>query len=93
MTSYIRSVSTTWEWRMVKIERAAGPESDSARRARKALPVGAATARRTTTVSIRYRGGPEAWWELSSCGRRLRLPGHTSLHDALTWWVEGRPED
>lgn len=77
------SPSTTWEWRRVKISqpaRAAG----TARRRRSPL---AALPRRalndTTTLTVRYRGGPECWWEIRARGVVVRRPGALALHDVL----------
>jgi hypothetical protein len=73
--------STTWEWKRVKIDPplAAPPKQSpkaAARLARRA-------AREPTTLTIRYRGGAEAWWEVKARGRSWRVPGHVALHDVM----------
>lgn len=78
----MRSVSTTWEWRLVKIERAAGPEG-SARRRRSTGIAEPRDWRRRQTLQVKYRGGAEAWWEFSMVGTTVRIPGHICLHDAM----------
>jgi len=40
-------------------------------------------------VSIQYRGGPEAWYEIRARGRIYRFPGSMYLHDALEQINEG----
>lgn len=35
------------------------------------------------TVTVRYRGGAEAWYEVKARGRTWRFPGHVALHDAF----------
>jgi hypothetical protein len=85
--SYTRSVSTTWEWRKVKIQPAARPTGKSALGRRQAT-VAPSFDRRYRTVQVKYRGGPEAWWELATCGYSVRIPGHICLHDALSFLLE-----
>jgi hypothetical protein len=34
-------------------------------------------------VTIVYRGGSEAWWELRARGLVIRRPGHVMLHEVL----------
>lgn len=41
-------------------------------------------------LTVRYRGGPEAWWEVHARGRVWRFPGYVCLHDALSTIYEGR---
>ena len=86
----MRSVSTTWEWRLCKIERAAGP-GGPVRQSRSDSSQPPRDWRRRQTVQVKYRGGAEAWWEFTMPGRTLRLPGHLSLHDAMARLLE-QPE-
>lgn len=39
--------------------------------------------RENLTITVRYRGGPECWWEIKARGETVRLPGYVHLHDAL----------
>jgi len=41
-------------------------------------------------VTISYRGGPEAWWQIEARGRVWRRPGCLALHDVLQEIYEGR---
>lgn len=42
------------------------------------------------TITIRYRGGSEAWWAIEGRGRTWYVPGHLCLHDVLTMVQDGR---
>lgn len=77
----MRSASTRWEWRKVKIEPAARP-----RPAQPAKPsaVKPRSPREPLTVQVVYRGGSEAWWEIRTGLGRFRFPGHLCLHDVLS---------
>jgi hypothetical protein len=86
----VRSVSTTWTWKKVKIEPAARPRSkqppqaaSGSRRAKRPCVDGASLDRRVHTIQVKYRGGPEAHWYIGWVGDSVYLPGHLSLHDAL----------
>lgn len=39
--------------------------------------------REPLTLSIKYRGGPEAWYEVHARGSVGRFPGCVSLHDVM----------
>jgi hypothetical protein len=36
------------------------------------------------SITVKYRGGPEAWYEIHARGSMGRFPGYVSLHDALS---------
>lgn len=85
------SPSTRSRWAYVKIERAAGPgvqgERSEHRSASKASSKMSSDRdlRRRQTVQVKFRGGAECWWELTTIGRTIRVAGHEAVHDALTW--------
>jgi hypothetical protein len=81
--------SATWEFRKVKIERPPGPNTAAARRASFRARLARRDARRPLEATIRYRGGPESWWEISARGRLYRFPGWWALDDVCT--VLNRP--
>jgi len=81
--SYKRSVSTTWEWRKVKIERAAGPDRESAVSGRRRRQGAAALDRRVRTVQVKWRGGSEAWFALNDGRGWIHVPGHRCLYDVM----------
>lgn len=35
------------------------------------------------TISVKFRGGPECWYEIHARGSMGRFPGYVSLHDAM----------
>jgi hypothetical protein len=77
------SVSTTWDWRPVKIsQRPKGPGNG---------PPQASSLRRLTpwprrhriSLTIVSRGGSESWYEIRTRGVVLRVPGHRALEDVM----------
>lgn len=34
-------------------------------------------------MTVKFRGGPEAWYEIHSRGCTGRFPGHVAIHDAF----------
>jgi hypothetical protein len=77
------SASTTWAWRQVKIKPHASATHDSAKRLSRASFVNRIDLRKPVKVTVRFRGGPECWWELQARGRTYRRPGSLALHDVL----------
>lgn len=76
--------STTWTWRRVKLRRPAGGQGDSAADRRHPSALRKRNPREPLQVRVVYRGGPEAWWELSARGVTIRRPGSCALHDVLS---------
>lgn len=87
MRSYKRSISTTWEWRKVKITPAARP-SNGARRRRSAERGAPCFDRRVRHIQVKWRGGVEAHWALNDGRGWMYVPGHVCLHDALAELLE-----
>src|SRR5688572_16927230 len=93
-TPDIRSISTPWAWRRVKIGPAPQANSD---RERSEASQGSLTAwprRRPVTLTLTYRGGPEAFWQIEARGRTWRRPGVIALHDLMVEvmaWQGGIP--
>jgi hypothetical protein len=77
------SASTRWVWKRVKIDPplAAPPRTAAAGVRRK--PVSRWDPRTALTLSVRYRGGAEGWYEVRARGRTIRVPGHVSMHDVM----------
>lgn len=75
--------STRWEWKRVKIEPPARAKGQPPQASALAFRLRRRALRRQTEVLVRYRGGPECWWELQARGRVFRFPGHMALHDVL----------
>lgn len=77
----IRTPSTTFEWRRVKV--AQRPKGT-----RKATPKASPLAPRKLsdgplTLTVTYRGGAEDWWLVQARGRRWVVPGHRQLTDVM----------
>lgn len=39
--------------------------------------------RKALPVTVKFRGGSEAWWEITARGVTVRVPGHTPIHEVL----------
>jgi len=75
--------STRWAFKRVRVGRP--PEATGTVRAQRAhryaLPK--RDPRVPLTVTVKYRGGPECWYEIQARGTVWRFPGWVSLHDAM----------
>ena len=76
-----RLPSTRWEYRRVKI--ATPPQAPGQRGAAAHNFVGLSPLDRREPVhlSIRYRGGAEAWHMVEARGRKVPIPGWMELYD------------
>jgi hypothetical protein len=85
-----KRVSTTWVWKRCKVEAApAQGNKQSAKQSTSGLRV-RRDRWKPTTITVRYRGGPEASW-LFQCGSlSARVPGWMAVEDALSLVVELR---
>lgn len=52
-------------------------------------PLARRNRREPLTLSVKYRGGAEAWYEIKARGRTYRVPGHRALHDVMELINEG----
>lgn len=75
--------STTWEWKKAKIRRPAGGQQHSAPKGRRFFHLPQRDWRRPTTLTIKYRGGPEGWVEIHARGSIARYPGYVCILDIL----------
>lgn len=74
--------STQWKWKRVKITGA--PEAtQTARRRRSFSALSRWDPRTPLPMKVKYRGGPECWYEIHARGAMVRVPGHISIHDAM----------
>ena len=71
-------------WKRVKIRRP--PEAHSGSRPKgdywRRLPP--RNGREPLKVSVKYRGGAQAWYEIHARGGVLRVTGDTALHDVMS---------
>lgn len=84
-----QGVSTTWRSKVDTIRPPAQGHGTAARRASILRRSTKRAAREAITVTLQYRGGEEAWIRIGVRGGVVRLPGHTSLYDALMRCHEG----
>lgn len=82
-TANTRSASTTWAYKRVKVRRPAGGQKPSGPQARRWALRAPRNPREPLTLTIKYRGGPEAWYEVHARGEIGRMPGVTSIHDLM----------
>jgi hypothetical protein len=85
------STTARWEYRKVRLP----PERPQHHSAEGGLPGPRAewNRREPLTLTVRYRGGPEAWVEVKARGTTYRFPGSVCLFDALdaVWRASGGP--
>lgn len=90
----VRPISTTSAWRWAKIRRPPEAEESSPSEASPTRSLLAWPRKRPMSLRVRYRGGPECWWEVTARGRTIRRPGSVCLHDVLAElyaWPGGIP--
>lgn len=78
-----RTPSTTWGWRRIKI--APAPQAEE-HRERSEASLGSLLRwprRKPLTITLKYRGGAECWWEIRARGRTIRRPGYVAVHDLM----------
>jgi hypothetical protein len=75
--------STTWEWRRVKIRRPAGGQKAPQPKAGRWHRFPARDPRVPLTLTVKFRGGPECWYEVHARGSAGRFIGTTSIHDVM----------
>lgn len=75
--------STTWAWKRVRI--APAPQAEGTVRAQRAPLRGLLPwpRRKPMTLTIKFRGGKECWYEIRARGRTIRRPGPIALHDLM----------
>ena len=76
--------STTWEWRLTKIRRPPLGQSGCSPKARRFFHLPSRNPRERLTLTITYRGGGEAWYEIHARGSVGRWPGYVALHDVMS---------
>lgn len=84
-----RSASTTWAWRRVKIASPAGGQRDSAPKALRWRHLSRWDRRRPLTITVKYRGGEECWYEVRARGSMGRFPGVVAIHDVIDEVMRG----
>lgn len=77
------SLSPTWEWKRVKMRRPAGGHSGSQPKAGRWFRRPPRNPREPLTISVKFRGGPECWYEVHARGCIGRYPGYVSIHEVM----------
>lgn len=83
-----RTPSTTWKWELRRVRadaaRQAAQSPEASLRGLQGL-----SRREPVTITLTYRGGGEAWFEIRARGRRIMRPGHEALYDlARELWAD-----
>lgn len=83
------SGSTTWRWEVDKMP--SGTRREGKRPAGSARwgSLSRRDAKSRLTITIKYRGGGEAWYHIEARGRGGAFPGVMSLHDVMREINEG----
>lgn len=77
------SSSTRWEWRQVIVRRPAGGQKPVSPKARRFWSLPPRNPREPLHLTIKFRGGPECWYEVHARGQIVRYPGVRSLHEIM----------
>jgi hypothetical protein len=84
------SVSTTFEWKRVRVSRPPEANSRERRKAPRWFGRPPWNRRDPITLKISYRGGAECWIEVHARGSVGRYPGHTQVIDLMKdIWQDG----
>lgn len=76
--------STTWEWKRVKMRRPAGGQTGRAAPLRRWYLLPPWPPRKPLSLSVKFRGGQECWYEIHARGSSGRVPGTIALHDLMS---------
>lgn len=88
-TTYECSPSTSEVYRWAKILTAPKAPTKQPRRALRRPSLPRWDRRNALTITVRYRGGAEGWYEVRARGRVFRTVGSLALHDVMTSIYEG----
>ena len=77
--------SATWEWRRVKIKPPAQGHQDSAPKGHRWRRLPVRNPRDPLTLTVKLRGGPEAWVEIHARGDLGRFPGYVTIAEVVLW--------
>lgn len=77
------SVSTTYTWKRVKMTPPRRGPTSTAPKAPLRARLSRWNPRDSLTITVKYRGGSECWYELKARGRTYRVPGYVDLHSVM----------
>lgn len=75
--------STTFEWKRCRVKESSAPQGYSTREASSFQLPRPRDPSKPLGVEFRYRGGPEASYDVRFRGRTWRFPGHIMMIDVL----------
>jgi hypothetical protein len=78
------SSSTSWQWKQVKVRRPPEGHSGSQPKAGFWRRFPARNAREPLKITVKFRGGPECWYEVHARGSIGRYPGYICIHDIMS---------
>jgi len=84
-----RSGSTTWRPTIDKLGGSPRQGPAAPKAASRWYRLTRRNARDRLTLTIRYRGGKEAWWNVEARGSSGAFPGYRSIHDVMREINEG----
>lgn len=77
------SSSPRWEYRRVMVRRSAGGQKAPHPKGGRFFGRPPRNPREPLTISVKYRGGPECWYEIHARGCVARFPGYVSIHEIM----------
>lgn len=77
------SSSTTFEWRLVKMSRRRTATGEGASKRLRWHHLPRRNPRDAITISVKLRGGAEAWVEVKGRNGEARYPGHVAIIDVV----------
>lgn len=79
----VRSISTNWEWKKVKMRDPGPPQGSSAAQPLRPWGLRKRNRRKPIWISVKYQGGSDASYWVEFRGTAWRFPGHACLHDVM----------
>ena len=75
--------STRWTWKKVMVSPPPTGRKQQPPKASASPALPARNPREPLTITVVYRGGSEAWYEIKARGRTYRRPGYLAIHDVF----------
>jgi hypothetical protein len=83
LEAYIRSGSTPYEWKRVKVRPKPAGRANRAAGASRFYGLTRRDSKTALDIKIKYRGGAESWWLIETRGRTAAFPGWMGLDDVM----------
>jgi hypothetical protein len=75
--------STTWVWKKCILRGTPRPLKGKRERSELRRPLSSRVPTKPLSIEVRYRGGPEGDFTVTSRGRSWRFPGHYQMIDVI----------